>query len=123
MEKDAKFGTRNVRILSRSASISTVARELERYKSNLEGVQEVRWDKWGTARVGDYIFSYGIGKENHRLRTRFFVHHRIVSAVKRLEFISGRMSHIALRDCWCDIIVLKLHVPSEEKYDNSKDSF
>jgi hypothetical protein len=34
-----------------------VARELERHKSDLEGVQEVSWDKWGTARVGDYIFS------------------------------------------------------------------
>jgi hypothetical protein len=74
MEKDVRFGTRNVRSLTRSGSHSTVARELERHKSDLERVQEVRWDKWGTARVGDYIFSYGIGKENHQLRTRFFLY-------------------------------------------------
>jgi hypothetical protein len=69
-------------------------------------------------------FFYGIRKENRRLRTRFiFVHHRTVSAVKRLKFISDRMSYIVLRDRWCDIIVLKLHAPSEEKSDTSKDSF
>jgi hypothetical protein len=37
----------------------TVARKLARYKSDLEGIQEVRWDKWGTVRAGDYIFLYG----------------------------------------------------------------
>jgi hypothetical protein len=27
------------------------------------GVQEVRWDKGGTVRAGDYIFFYGKGKK------------------------------------------------------------
>jgi hypothetical protein len=34
----------------------TVARELARYKLDLVGVQEVRWDKGGTTGVGDYTF-------------------------------------------------------------------
>jgi hypothetical protein len=34
-------------------------RELARYKLNLEGVQEVRWDKEGTVKAGDYCFSMG----------------------------------------------------------------
>ena len=33
-----------------------VARELARYKLDLVGVQEVRWDKGGTVRAGDYNF-------------------------------------------------------------------
>jgi hypothetical protein len=32
------------------------ARELARYKLDLVGVQEVRWDKEGTVKVGDYSF-------------------------------------------------------------------
>jgi hypothetical protein len=36
----------------------TVTRELARYKLHLVGVQEVRWYKGGTLRVGDYTFFY-----------------------------------------------------------------
>jgi hypothetical protein len=53
----------------------------------------------------------------------FFVHHRIVSAVKTVEFVSDRMSYIILRGHLCNIIVLNVHAPSEEKSDDSKDSF
>ena len=33
------------------------------------------------------------------------------------------MSYIVLRGRWCNIIVLNVHAPSEEKSDSSKDSF
>ena len=46
-----------------------------------------------------------------------------VSAVKRVEFVSDRMSYIVLRYCWCDIIVLNVQVPSEERSDDSKGFF
>ena len=57
------------------------------------------------------------------MRTGFFVHHRIASAVKRVEFLSNRMLCILLRGCWCNIFVLKVRAPSEEKTDYSKGSY
>jgi hypothetical protein len=53
----------------------------------------------------------------------FFVQQRMVSAIKRVEFVSGRMSYIGLRGCWCNIIVLNAHTSTDEKGDISKNSF
>jgi hypothetical protein len=47
----------NVNSLYASGSLTTIARELVSYKLYLMGVQKVRWDKGGTVKAGDYIFS------------------------------------------------------------------
>jgi hypothetical protein len=39
----------------------------------------------GTEPASEYTFFYGKRNENHELGTVFFVHKRIVSAVKRLD--------------------------------------
>jgi len=38
-----------------------------------------------------------------------------VSAVKRVEFVSDRISYTVLRVRWRNIIVLNVHAPSKEK--------
>jgi len=118
-----RFGTWNVRCLYRAGSFTAAARELAGYKLDLVGVLEVRWERGGTVRAGDYNFFYEKGSEIHKLRTGFFVHHRIVSAFNRGEFVSDRVSYLVLRGRWCNIIFLHGHAPSEEKSENSKDSF
>jgi hypothetical protein len=57
--------------LYRAGSLTAAARELARYKLDLVGVQEVRWDKVDTVRAGDYIFFDVKGKEHHQLGTGF----------------------------------------------------
>ena len=55
--------------------------------------------------------------------TGFSVHQRTAPTIKRVEFVSDRVSYIVLRGRWCNINVVNVHVPSEEKSDDSKDFY
>jgi hypothetical protein len=61
--------------------------------------------------------------ENHELGSGSFVYKKIISAVKRVEFLIDRMSYIILRGRWCDIFVLNVHVRTEDKIDYLKNRF
>ena len=51
-KRDIVLGTWNVRSLYKAGSLTAVVRELARYKLDLVGVQEVRWDKEGHSKSG-----------------------------------------------------------------------
>jgi hypothetical protein len=46
-----------------------------------------------------------------------------MSAVKWVEFGSDRISYIIVRNRWCNIIVLNVHAPTEDKIGYIKDRF
>jgi hypothetical protein len=62
----------DVRSLHGAGSLTTVAKETSKYKSDLMGVQEVTWDIGDTEPAGECTFFYGKGTENHELGTGFF---------------------------------------------------
>jgi hypothetical protein len=51
-----RFRIWNVRSLYRPGLLTTAAREIVRYKLDLVGTQEVRWDKRGMVTARDYTY-------------------------------------------------------------------
>jgi hypothetical protein len=43
--------------------------------------------------------------------------------MKRVKFVRDRMSCTVLKGHWCDLIVLNIYVPTEDKTEDVKDSF
>jgi hypothetical protein len=53
--------------------------------------------EWWHEQAEDYTFFYGEGNGDHQLGTGFFVHERIISAVRKVEFISDTLLYITLK--------------------------
>jgi hypothetical protein len=101
--------TWNIRSLCRSLSLTTVARELSKYKV-LVNIEEVRWEKGDTLREGNYTFS--MEKET-----------KTINWEQNFCTPQNRMSYIFFRGRRCNIIVLNRPATRKEKNFDSKDSF
>ena len=53
---DMRFGTWNVRSLYRARALGLATIEIDKYRMDLVGVQEVRWEGSGTLESGNIYF-------------------------------------------------------------------
>jgi hypothetical protein len=120
---DMRFGTWNDRNLYRAGSLKTVASKLTKCNCNLVAVQQVRWGKGDSEPADVYTHFSGNGNANHYLGIGFFIHQGIRSIIRGVEFVSNMMLNIIQGGHWCDVIILSMHAPTENKNDDKRTSF
>jgi hypothetical protein len=81
---------------------------------HLAGVQKVRLQGSNIEQARKYTLFNGKGMTNMNW-VQFFVQKRIISAVKRVEFFSERMSYIILRSHSYHVIVLNVLAQQRRK--------
>jgi exonuclease III len=118
---DVRFRVWNVRSLYRMGSLMTVSSGLAKYKLDLVGVQEVRWEDRGTEPAGKYMFFYKKGNENHELGTGFLCTRESYQQLRGSSLLLIGY-HITLRGHWCHIIVLNVHAPTEDKSEDVEEA-
>jgi len=98
------------------------ARELARYKLDLVGCRRLGGTKVAQYEQGIIIFF--MEKEMKIIHwEQDFFHTTEYYQHKTAVFVGDMVLYIVLRGRWCNIIILNVHSPSEEKSDDSKDSF
>jgi hypothetical protein len=110
-----RFRAWNVRSFSRAGLLESVAREMAKYKLDLEGfglvlIQQTIIHYYT---IIHYTFFYGNGNVNHHTGTRSFVQKRIISVGKRVSYIIGHRVR-----CFSEC-----NAPPEDESDYTMDSF
>jgi hypothetical protein len=82
-KKDMRFSMWNVMSLCRSGSLTTVARQLARYKLYQWVYRRLGGTKRHRQSMG-LLFFFLKGKKIHQLGTEFLVHNKIASVFKRV---------------------------------------
>jgi hypothetical protein len=70
------FGAWSVKCLYRAGSLMAVPKEISKYKLELVGVQEVRFERGGTEPPGEHTFFCRNEIENDESGTGFFLYIR-----------------------------------------------
>jgi hypothetical protein len=95
-------------------AIKLVVGVLEKHKLYLAGEQGVWREEERYQTAVNCTFFYGKGNVNHELRIGRFLYNSIPTE---------KMSYINLQSRWCDIILLNVHAPTEDKVVIVKYSF
>jgi len=85
------------------------------------GVKCLGGEKGARKEQGIIILFLWTGKRKSTIGNMIYCTPQDSIRVKRVEFISD-MSYIVQRGRWCNIVVLNVRAPSEEKSDDSEDS-
>lgn len=117
-----QFATWNVRTLFKPGALEELKEVAKTYKIDLIALQEIRWPNSGFLEQRNYSL-YHSAATNGMLGTGFLISNRLRNNIIDFKPISDRMSMIRLKGQFYNITIINVHAPSEDKDDNTKNTF
>lgn len=127
LKRDMNIGFWNVRTLYQTGKLKQLATEAERYRVDILGVSEVRWNEFGEMRtLSGQTFLYS-GKPNeddpHQEGVGLLLSRRVVSGLLDWRPISSRIIIARFKGKIRNVSVVQCYAPTEEAEADKKAKF
>ncbi|VVC46374.1 Endonuclease/exonuclease/phosphatase [Cinara cedri] len=122
-KSEISLGTWNVGTLYSTGAAHTVTQEIGRYKLKIVAIQEIRWQGGGSLDINNYTIFYWDCDDRRQFSTGFVVHKSIVPNVMEFKTFNPRISLLTIKTYWCNLTIISVHAPTEEKTQEEKDDF
>jgi len=86
--------------------------QLQKYKTDITALQEIRWMNKGVIEKKDYTIYYSCG-DKHQFGTGFVVSNRIKNQVIDFTPVNERMSTLRIKGKFFNYSIINVHLPTE----------
>lgn len=113
------IGAWNVRTLHETGKLEQVSQEIDKYKLDIVGLSETRWNGSGSTRVGDQQLMIYSGNtdvnDKHEKGVAILLAQKGRKALVEWEPVSERIIWARLKARYYNIIVINVYAPTNKK--------
>jgi len=118
------LGTWNVLTMLQPGKMQEIAEKIIQTELQIVALQEIRWKGQGQINKDKYNLYYSCNKsQTGQLGTGFLGKKEIVKNILGFEPINERISKLRLKGKYHNITIINIHAPTEEKDEETKESF
>ena len=117
------LGTWNVLSLYRAGAFRLLLDQINKYKTGIIAIQEIRWIGQGTLEEKDHTIFYSCDRKQHKLGVGCVVKKNFKHLVMDFEAISTRICTLRIKGVFFNYTIINVHAPTEVSTEEGKESF
>jgi len=117
------LGIWNVLSLYRAGALRILLDQIDKYKTGIIAIQEVRWIGHGVLEKRDHTVFYSCDRKQHLLGVGFVVKKNLKHLVMDFKAISTRICTLRITGKFYNYTIINVHAPTEVSTEEEKESF